>query len=102
MKNDMSAAKGWQELQSHIEQLHKKYFNNAVQARKCKSGTLRKEQIIITIAKKWNIPHKIGMTKADLIIEIQKREGYSSCFHKHGFCDEKECLWMDDCIPHCM
>ncbi len=56
---------------------------------------------VIIIAKKWDIPYKIGMTKGDLIRGIQKREGYTACFRRQDFCEEKECLWMDDCIQSC-
>jgi hypothetical protein len=59
-----------------------------------------KMQEIIIIAKKWNISFKIGMKKADLIREIQKREGYTACFYRQDSCEEQECLWKDDCFPN--
>ena len=58
-----------------------------------------KMQEVMIIAKQWKIPYKIGMTKANLIREIQKREGYTACFHRQDFCDEKECRWMPACSP---
>ena len=57
-----------------------------------------KMQEIIVIAKKWGIPYKVGLSKEYLIREIQKKEGYAPCFRRENVCEEKECLWMDDCI----
>lgn len=58
-----------------------------------------KMQEIIKIAKKWGIPYKVGLSKEELIRAIQKKEGYTACFRREDFCEEKECLWKDDCIP---
>ena len=58
-----------------------------------------KMQEVIVIAKRWGIFYKIGLSKPDLIREIQKREGYTACFRRQDFCEEKECLWKEDCLP---
>ena len=58
-----------------------------------------KMQEVIVTAKKWNIPYRVGIKKADLIREIQKREGFTACFQRQDFCEEKECCWMEDCNP---
>ncbi len=58
-----------------------------------------KMQEIIAIAKEKGITYKVGVSKADLIRMIQAREGYTSCYQRQNFCDEKECRWMDDCVP---
>jgi len=56
-------------------------------------------QEIIRIAKTWGIPYKVGLSKEYLIREIQKKEGYTACYQRDDFCEEKDCLWMDDCFP---
>jgi len=53
---------------------------------------------IIVIAKNLDIPFKIGMSKDKLIHAIQIKEGYQPCFRREIVCEEKNCLWMDDCI----
>ncbi len=58
-----------------------------------------KMQDVILIAKKKDVCYKVGMSKADLIRTLQTKEGYTACFQRQDFCEEKECLWMDDCIP---
>ncbi len=58
-----------------------------------------KMQEIREIAKKWGIAFKVGLSKQDLIRAIQVREGFTPCFRRETVCDEKGCLWMDDCIP---
>ena len=58
-----------------------------------------KMQQVVEIAKQWGIPYKIGFSKEKLIREIQIKEGYQPCFRRQSFCDEKECLWMDECLP---
>ena len=57
-----------------------------------------KMQEIIIMARKWQIPFRIGMSKAELIRAIQKKEGYTACFQEQEDCDGKECLWSVDCI----
>ncbi|HOI75357.1 MAG TPA: hypothetical protein PLO63_14525 [Syntrophales bacterium] len=57
-----------------------------------------KMRSIWEIARKWGIPFRIGITKKELIREIQNREGYSPCFGTKDACDEDECLWRDDCL----
>ncbi len=54
---------------------------------------------IIVIAKEKDVYYKVGMSKADLIRALQTKEGYTACFQRQDFCEEKEFLWMDDCIP---
>ncbi len=54
---------------------------------------------IIVIAKKWGIPYKVGLSKQDLIREIQNKEGNTPCFRRESVCEEEACLWMADCIP---
>ncbi len=53
---------------------------------------------IIEVSKKWKVPFKVGVKKEDLIRNIQIKEGYQPCFRRQRFCDEKNCLWMEDCI----
>lgn len=60
-------------------------------------GAHMKMQEVIVIAKKWNIPFKVGLSKEELIRSIQKKEGYTDCFRRDDFCEEQECLWKDDC-----
>jgi hypothetical protein len=57
-----------------------------------------KMQEVIVIAKKWNIPFKVGLSKEELIRSIQKKEGYTDCFRRDDSCEEQECLWKDDCF----
>ena len=54
---------------------------------------------VIEIAKRWDIPYKVGLSKEKLIRSIQVKEGYQPCFHSKSGCDEKGCLWITDCIP---
>jgi len=58
-----------------------------------------KMQEIIEIAKKWGIPFKVGLSKAELIWAIQKKEGYTDCFRRGDLCEGEGCLWKDDCLP---
>ncbi|NPU85017.1 MAG: SAP domain-containing protein [Syntrophaceae bacterium] len=58
-----------------------------------------KMQMIWTIARKWDIPFRVGVTKTDLVREIQKREGFGPCFGTKETCGEELCLWRDDCLP---
>jgi len=57
-----------------------------------------KMQEIREIAKKWHVPYKVGLSKADLIWAIQIKEGYTACFRRDASCDGQDCLWQDDCI----
>ena len=57
-----------------------------------------KMQDIIAIAKKWAIPYRVGLTKADLIWSIQEKEGNTTCFRRDNDCLGQGCLWQDDCI----
>jgi len=56
-----------------------------------------KMRAIWDIAKLWDIPYRIGITKGALIREIQKREGYNPCFGSKKTCGEDSCLWWGDC-----
>ena len=53
---------------------------------------------VITIAKRWDVPYRIGLSKEELIKAIQAKEGYQPCFRQKSVCDEKGCLWRADCI----
>jgi hypothetical protein len=57
-----------------------------------------KMQEVKIIAQKWGIPFKVGLSKAELIRTIQKKEGYTDCFQTNDFCEEEACLWRDDCL----
>jgi len=37
--------------------------------------------------------------KADLILAIQKAEGYEACFGSKDTCDQMDCCWREDCLP---
>ncbi len=52
---------------------------------------------VIEIAKKQDVPFKVGLSKEKLIRDIQVKEGYRPCFRQKSVCDEKGCLWMADC-----
>ena len=56
-----------------------------------------KMQEIITIGKRWGIPYRVGLSKVVLIRAIQKREGYTPCFRREEDCEQKDCLWLEDC-----
>ncbi|MBN1829444.1 MAG: SAP domain-containing protein [Deltaproteobacteria bacterium] len=57
-----------------------------------------KIQEIRKIAKQWNVDARIGRDKADVIRDIQMREGYTPCFGTKAECDEYVCLWREDCL----
>jgi hypothetical protein len=57
-----------------------------------------KIQEVREIAKKWDVNARIGRTKEAIIRDIQLREGYISCFGAKDSCDEKDCLWREDCL----
>ncbi len=50
------------------------------------------------IAKRWDIPVRVGVSKEKMIRAIQVKEGYQPCFRSKSVCDERGCLWMADCI----
>lgn len=58
-----------------------------------------KLQDIRTIAKRHQI-HSGGLSKAELIHQIQRQEGYFDCFGSacEGVCDQCGCLWREDCF----
>jgi len=54
---------------------------------------------IIAIAKKLDVPYKVGISKEELIRAIQKKEGYEDCFRRGIVdCNQMECLWRADCF----
>ncbi|MHB8908809.1 MAG: SAP domain-containing protein [Syntrophales bacterium] len=57
-----------------------------------------KMQEVVEIAKRWDIPYRIGVSKEKLIRAIQLKEGYQPCFRQKSVCDQNGCLWMTDCI----
>jgi hypothetical protein len=40
---------------------------------------------VITLAKQWDVPYKIGFSKKQLIKAIQVKEGYQPCFRPKKF-----------------
>ncbi len=58
-----------------------------------------KLQEIRAIAKHHQI-NSSGLSKNELIHEIQRHEGNFDCFGTacDGVCDQTECLWRDDCF----
>jgi hypothetical protein len=58
-----------------------------------------KIQEIRTIAKSLGI-NSFGRTKADLIREIQRKEGNFDCFGTASdYCDQSKCLFRASCLP---
>jgi len=57
-----------------------------------------KMQEIKKIAKNWNVDTRIGRSKAEVIRDIQIREGFSPCYGTKENCAENKCLWRDDCL----
>ena len=53
------------------------------------------------IAKDLGIKPK-NMKKAELIHSIQRNEGNFDCFSTaySGECDQQQCAWRRDCLPH--
>lgn len=50
-------------------------------------------------AKGMGIKKAVGIKKADLIREIQAKEGNFTCFGTaKSFCDQRGCCFMEDCI----
>jgi hypothetical protein len=57
-----------------------------------------KMQEVRTIAKSLGI-NSFGKTKADLIREIQRKEGNFDCFGTaDGYCDQEECIFRSTCL----
>lgn len=58
-----------------------------------------KLQEIRAIAKQHHI-HSSGLSKSELIHEIQQKEGNFDCFGTacNGECSQMECLWRGDCL----
>lgn len=58
-----------------------------------------KLQDIRAIAKQHHIHHG-GLSKAELIHQIQLQEGNFDCFGSAcgGICDQAGCLWREDCF----
>lgn len=43
--------------------------------------------------------NSFGKTKADLIKEIQRKEGNFDCYGTaEGYCDQDECVFRDSCL----
>lgn len=57
-----------------------------------------KMQAIKEIARRWSVDCRIGRTKADIIRDIQEKEGYSPCFGTKNECDQMNCFWSEDCL----
>jgi len=57
-----------------------------------------KIQEVRTIARQWGINTRVGRGKADLIREIQMKEGNEPCFGTRTECDRFDCLWRTDCL----
>lgn len=55
-------------------------------------------QEIKKIAKNWNVDTRIGRSKAEVIRDIQIREGFAPCYGTKENCAENKCLWRDDCL----
>lgn len=50
-------------------------------------------------AKKLGIKTR-KLKKADLIRQIQTKEGNHACFQQSvGSCDQEDCCWRKDCLP---
>ncbi|MBM2838639.1 MAG: hypothetical protein HW415_1264 [Deltaproteobacteria bacterium] len=50
-------------------------------------------------AKGMGIKKTVGIKKADLIREIQAKEGNSPCFGTAtSFCDQRDCCFREDCL----
>jgi hypothetical protein len=56
-----------------------------------------KMQAVREIAKTWDVSIRIGRTKADIIRDIQIKEGNTPCFRTKTAC-ENDCLWKEDCL----
>lgn len=58
-----------------------------------------KLQDIRAIAKQHQI-HSSGLSKIELIHQIQRVEGNFDCFGsaRDGVCDQSACLWREDCL----
>lgn len=56
-------------------------------------------QEIRSIAKQYQINQK-GLSKGELVHQIQREEGNFTCFATayDGQCDQVECLWREDCF----
>ena len=51
------------------------------------------------MARELGIAKSVGVTKADLIREIQTREGNRPCFGTiEDYCDQYECCFREDCL----
>lgn len=58
-----------------------------------------KLQDIRAIAKQHQV-HSSGLSKTELIHQIQRQEGNFDCFGSasDGVCDQSGCLWREDCF----
>ncbi len=57
-----------------------------------------KMQEVRNIARKWEVDVRVGRSKRNIIRDIQVKEGFAPCFGTKEYCEQKDCLWRDDCI----
>jgi hypothetical protein len=57
-----------------------------------------KMQDIKKIAENWNVSTRLGRTKAEVIRDIQVREGFTPCYGITKKCGQTDCLWKKDCL----
>jgi hypothetical protein len=51
------------------------------------------------MARKLGIKRMVGVSKVDLIRQIQSAEGNWPCFRTaEKTCDRSDCLWLGDCV----
>lgn len=57
-----------------------------------------KMQEVRNIARKWGVDIRVGRSKQNIIRDIQVAEGFTPCFRTKEYCEQKDCLWKEDCI----
>ena len=59
-----------------------------------------KIQKVRSIAKTKEV-NSFRMSKGEIIRAVQEAEGNFPCFGtaRDGFCDRKDCMWKEDCLP---
>lgn len=55
-------------------------------------------QEVKKIAENLNVSTRVGRTKAEVIRDIQIREGFTPCYGTTRTCDQMNCLWREDCL----
>jgi hypothetical protein len=50
------------------------------------------------IAKTWQVDARAVRSRQDIVRDIQQREGFEPCFRTRTVCDQRGCLWREDCI----